>query len=558
MKRVALLAAALLMQSVGAAQTPGMQLAGSPPAAQIPANGTAVIRGSVVAAESGRPVRWATVTLSAPARRQTRTAITDDQGLYQFSGVPAGSYTVSASKQGYLSIAHGQRRPAEPGRPFDLVDKQVLEKLTLALPRGGAISGRLYDERGEAVVNLTVSALRRQFVNGRTEYRAAANPVTTNDLGEYRIYGLEPGRYVISATMRFPAGTTEAPSSGLAPTYFPGTTDAAQARVVDIHLGETVSNTDIEMTAVRTARLQGTVTDTEGRPLAGANLNLIRLGASNPQGVSFVTARPDGSFVFTAIPPGKYSIDATSLNTAIKLADEDTGLASLPVEVTGEDLSDLRLTTMRRSKATGRVIFDPAATPVSLAALRFGPVLMERVGGTTIGDDVRIADDLSFEIRTVHPGRSVFNGYRTMPAGWAIKSVRHRGVDVTDTGLDFKQGETTDGIEVELTNRLPTLQGTVRDAANRPVDDYTVLIFSQQPERWTDVRSRYFAIARPGPQGIFSSSSLVAGEYFVVALEYVDQFQAGDPQLLESLKERAVRTTLGYGDSKTVEIRLVQ
>src|SRR6516165_10125493 len=103
--------------------------------------GTARLRGRVVASDTGSVVRRAQVRISS-ADIGTKTAFTDAQGRYEFKDLPAGRFTVSVSKAGFVTMQYGQKRPFEPGRPIEIADAQVLEKADVAVPRGSAVSGR--------------------------------------------------------------------------------------------------------------------------------------------------------------------------------------------------------------------------------------------------------------------------------------------------------------------------------------------------------------------------------------------------------------------------------
>ena len=130
--------------------------------AQPEQTGTAVIKGHVVAADTGRPLRRAQVRLSGAELRGGRLATTDAEGRYEFKELPAGRYTLSVSKGGYVTLAFGQRRPFESGKPIELLDAQVIDKTDFALPRGSAITGRVLDEFGEPVADAMIEALRYQ------------------------------------------------------------------------------------------------------------------------------------------------------------------------------------------------------------------------------------------------------------------------------------------------------------------------------------------------------------------------------------------------------------
>src|SRR4051812_46356756 len=128
--------------------------------------GTGRLRGRVLASDTGSIVRRAQVRI-ASADIGTKTAFTDAQGRYEFKDLPAGRFTLSVSKSGFVTMQYGQSRPFEPGRPIELADEQVLEKADVALPRGSALSGRILDEFGEPVSDASVSAMRMQYSGGK-------------------------------------------------------------------------------------------------------------------------------------------------------------------------------------------------------------------------------------------------------------------------------------------------------------------------------------------------------------------------------------------------------
>src|SRR5215831_7949427 len=171
------------------------------PPGRTPKTGTSVLRGRIVAGDTGSPVRRAQVRISSPDIG-SKTALTDNQGRYEFRELPAGRFNLSVSKSGYVAMQYGQSRPFEPGKPIDLVDAQVMDKLDVALPRGGVLAGRVVDEAGEAVAEADVVAMRMQFQSGKRRLVPTGRNATTNDLGQFRIYGLPPGEYYVSANFR--------------------------------------------------------------------------------------------------------------------------------------------------------------------------------------------------------------------------------------------------------------------------------------------------------------------------------------------------------------------
>jgi hypothetical protein len=153
-------------------------------------------------------------------------------------------------------------------------------------------------------------------------------------------------------------------------------------------------------------------------------------------------------------------------------------------------------------------------------------------------------------IRAAVPGMS-------QQAPWRLKAVRIQGVDVVDTGVQLKPGETIDDIEIEMTNRQQVISGQVLDATGQPAKDFSVILFSQDRSRWTNATNRYWAIATPQPQGGYKTSSLPPGDYYALAV--VDRMNTAlwsDPDFLENAARSAARFSLQEGETRTLDLKL--
>src|SRR5260221_11719192 len=166
---------------------------------------------------------------------------------------------------------YGQSRPFEPGRPIELAEAQKMDKADVALPRGSVLAGRVVDEFGEAVAEADVTAMRMQFTNGKRRLVPSGRTGTTNDLGQYRIYGIPPGEYYVSATLRNmssmgmdllgggPGGPTGSnQNSGYAATYYPSTPTPGEAQRVALAAGQELASVDIHLRPVRLANVTRT------------------------------------------------------------------------------------------------------------------------------------------------------------------------------------------------------------------------------------------------------------------------------------------------------------
>ena len=163
--------------------------------------GKGSISGMVVVAGSGQPARKARVSLSGGNEvGGGRSTTTDDSGRFAFSALPEGRFNLSASKPGHISGTYGQRQPGRPGTPIQLADGQRLQ-VQLQITRGGVITGTVLDEHTEAIPGTPVRALRYVMQSGQRTLQQAGSG-STDDRGVYRIYGLQPGEYIVFATPR--------------------------------------------------------------------------------------------------------------------------------------------------------------------------------------------------------------------------------------------------------------------------------------------------------------------------------------------------------------------
>jgi hypothetical protein len=533
-------------------QRPGMPPSGTTPAGP-PPPGTAILRGHVTAADTGQPLRKAQVRIFAPPT-ENRMVTTDVDGAYEFKEVRAGRYTITASKGSYVGLTYGQERPLEAGKPLEILEHQTVERLDFALPRGSVITGRIVDEFGEPMPEVQVAPMRYQFMQGRRQLMPTGRFGQTNDLGEFRIFGLPPGQYYVSATWRSQnfGPLNNADRTAYAPLYFPGTVDVAQAKRITVDVGQQIDGMVMALVPVKATKITGTATDSQGKPMTGF-LQVMQSNGSFGGFVQGAQIRPDGTFTINGIPPGEYTLRAQPNGPM----GPDVEYATAKVTATGDDITDFRLAATKPSTASGRVIFEPGATPPASLSLGVFPLEPGPMMGPMF--PAKVGDDMTFELRS-QPGLMRINvqgmGMTGGGAIWRIRAVRLNGIDITDSGLEFKPNEDIKGLEVELTSRTTTLSGLVTNARGEASKNYTAIVFSQDRERWIP-NSRYQSIGRPDQDGRFKISGLPAGNYYIIAVDNIDPSQATDPELLDRIRTRAQTFSLSDGETKSIDLRVM-
>ena len=522
-----------------------------------PKPATASLSGRVTALDTGKPIRRAQVTISAPELSPNRAVSTDADGRWSFVTLPAGRYSISVAKPGYLSLTYGQRRPHETGTPVTVSEGQTVAKLDVALPRAAAISGNVVDEFGEPMARVRVAAQRFGYVRGQRRLTATGDAATTDDLGAFRIYGLPPGDYYVSASP--PSGSFAQLSddrSGYTRTFFPSALSEALATRLTLAVGQTVADLVIALPPARLARISGTAVDSTGRAARWGMGNLRPQGARwGDSGWTFMFQ--DGRWTATGVPAGTYQLFLQTMEDPQRLAQTGSTIgmrvefAEQDLTVTGENIEGVTVVTAPAGTATGRVLFEGGMTfermkdhaylraldADGIAPAGGGPVLP---GGT-------------FQL-TGLSGHRLFRVEAPPQTEWIMKSVTLNGADITDTPILTPLGAQLSGLEVTITTTSAELSGSVPTAKGAATADYTVVLFAADTAR-RGPYSRFTKTIRTDTNGRFTLGNLPAGEYFAAAVEYIEPGQELDPEFLERLVPSSTSVRLAEGEKKAVTLR---
>src|SRR5262245_21334865 len=320
------------------------------------AQGTSSIRGLVTAADTNSPVRRAQVRATSPDTRSARLGTTDADGRFELKDLPAGRWTITATKGGFVTQQFGQHHPFEAVEPIDLADGQRFTA-NFTLSRGSVITGRVSDEFGDPITGARVQVLRSQVQQGRRRLTPTGNGSQTDDTGSFRVFGLAPGDYYVAASLQAaPQDSSDSPVS-YAPTYFPGTGNVADAQRITLTLGAESPGVNFVLQPVRAVRVSGTVADSNGAA-APAILNLTPAGFGDEGGLQMGNPSrvlPDGTFAILNVVPGDYVLTATGRGQGNNATPE---VASMTITVGNEDLSGLSIAMSKGGSIRGTVVAD--------------------------------------------------------------------------------------------------------------------------------------------------------------------------------------------------------
>lgn len=535
---------------------------GAPPTAQQP-SGTARIRGRVVSATTGAPLRGAEVILSGDLLRQ---ADTDDQGRFEFAALPAGRFTLNARKAGF-SVSNTSRTSQDPGPSVTLADGQLVTR-EIALLMGGVIRGRVVDEFNEPVSGLEIRIERYQHgPAGRQLATASTGAIRgsrTNDLGEFRAFGLAPGDYVVSARsqqfgaplMRGAAGAGDR-AEGFLPTYYPGTIRMAEARSVRVRAGqESVAN--LGAVAGRMLRVSGTARRSNGTPASGLNVYLAVTTSNSSGQLDGGPVGADGSFTVANVPPGDYTLRVRQAGGG----SPGNEVAWMPISLSTEDLTGLEIVTRPGTTVRGRVEWQGTA-PRPVSPLRVTTRSAEPSNGLVGGESTTtyldfqsgtVGEDDTFEIGGM-VGAVLFGSSPALP--WSLKAVSLDGKDITDLGVDAATLGGDARVVVTLTDQSTTVTGTARADGSKPIDDYVVVVLPERPVSGMGAM-RYTRLLRSNDTGGFSVRGLPAGDYVAGALAALDAGEEWDPAIQKRVRSQGRPFTLSDGESVTLTLDVLR
>jgi 5-hydroxyisourate hydrolase-like protein (transthyretin family) len=564
---------------------------------------TAFLQGIVVEEGGGTPIAKASVELRAAAGSSQAIANTqtDRDGKFYLPNVTPGAYRVVVTHAGHVNAEYGQRYPGGTPSMLVLAPGQRAMDLRIAMTRAGVISGHITD-KGQPIGQADAFAMRAVYTEGQLSLTPVLS-IRTDDLGEYHLFWLPPGRYYIVAAvwdfagsvpryvnaegtntnsfidqryigravfLRATAGGVLADNEAHIPIFYPGTPDPKLATVIDVKPGGDLRGVDIDASAVITPRVRGRVVGLPA-PVAGPTGQPVRVSinmrpisptvttssAQNPG----VSADSNGNFEITNAAPGRYMLTAAADNLSgrvlVEVRDRDVDSVVVPLQA-GFNLSG-RLAIERATPVRP----DTALTSLRVA-LRSDPLLP---GAATYAAAVQA--DGSFAIPSgILPGdyRVLVNPIlvsatppdstpAAVPAALAnqyVKSIRMGDADILNDRLHL-ESQPQETLAIVIGSNPGSISGRVLDESQRPAPGAAIVLVHDNGLRYR-VNEK---TSSSDSSGRFEFTNVPPGNYKLFAFESIERGAWQDPERMRAFESRGVTSRLVEGGKISIDVPLI-
>jgi Carboxypeptidase regulatory-like domain len=430
---------------------------------------------------------------------------TDADGSYLFTSLPAGRYKISALSPAYLPEDRDQFGNGE--RQITLDQGEAREQVDFALIRGGVITGRVTDAENRPQIRVRVK-LTLLLDNGQENgVWRERQTFETDDRGIYRVYGLRAGRYIVGA-----GGKNSSYDEKFDLTYHPNTTDAAQARVIEVKDGGEVAGIDIKlMTAGKTYEVLGRLIEAE----TGKAVPEIRVfcqevtGPEDNWGSTASSALSDiqGNFRITGVRPGKYKAMLCFWD-----GDDPFYTEGKYFEINSENATGIELTVKRGGTVSGVAVLEGGKDRYHEAKLYQAYVSMsirpdaDRGYQLVASNHTGLSPDGSFRFVGLPPGKLNFTLGDSKRSLHLIR-VERDGVAQPD-GIDVSPGEDISGVKLIVAHGDGAIRGEVKVTGGTLPENSNLSI------RAVGIGStRFDKDAKADGKGRFLIEGLLAGEY---------------------------------------------
>lgn len=521
------------------------------PSAQTPADSNAkppekcVIQGKAVNAVTGEPLRKADISLEGSGQDSALTntsAITGADGAFTFKDIDPGSYRIRATRTGFASTWYGAKKLSNIGTEIRLAAGQSMTDVLLRLPPQAVITGRITDADGDPVSGVSV-ALTRSFYRNGQRVVADTESANTNDLGEYRIFGVAAGKYRMRAMIR--GNGMLGDREDYAPTYYPGQPDASAAAVIELHPGQTLRGIDMAVQRTPTHRVRGKVN------LSSTRADFVQVMVTSRDPDEFmprrtVAVRPAKPTFEVRLPPGSYNLTAYYNDSGAMVS----GIAQ--VDVGESDIDNVVIDPHPGVDVSGRVRIEGAADLSALAQSNVRVQVYAKDNGILFGvQPGRMNDDGTFTLKNIGP--QAFNvNVIGLPSGYYLKSASYGAQDAKENGFTYTGS--SDTLDVVVSPKAAVVSGVVHNHKGDPVAGAFVVLAPPAAER---SNARRFHLAITDQTGRFKLNGVEPNDYTVFAWEDIEPGEYMDPDVLKAAESSGKALKLEEGAQESLDLEAI-
>ncbi|PYT28510.1 MAG: hypothetical protein DMG57_14575 [Acidobacteria bacterium] len=512
------------------------------------------IEGRVVGA-AGEALKRVDLILSRiDSTEYTRYSTTSDgNGHFVLVNLDPGKYHLSGRRRGYVHMTYGAKHPGRPGTTLALDPGQHLSAIVFRLFPQSVITGRVLDQDGDPVAYAGVQLQNYQYERGQRRLTETAGE-TTNDQGEFRLFGLAPGRYYLSvswnqmmgmsSTLEQAASADAAGAISYTRTYYPAATNASGAQPIDLQPGSQIRGLEMMLLKTRTFAVRGRVISSKADPAdRPAEIYLVSRDVSrNFFQDSNRSTDSLGNFEFRGITPGSYVLVAQRWGNPAW-----GGRATL--DVGSANVENVVIPISPSAEMRGRLSLEGQTDP-NLSEIRVW--LEPESSGYAAGAVGSVKDDGSLVLSNVVP-----NEYRLgifgMPDYSYIKAIRLSGRNVLDSTIDFTGG-VAGNLDIVLGADAGQAEGLVFDAVDQPVSGAIVALVPDTAHRGT--RGRYKS-ATTDQYGRFDLKGIAPGDYKLFAWEDIEDGAYEDSEFLKRFEERGEPASIRERSHTSYQLKLI-
>jgi hypothetical protein len=555
MLKLCLLAVSSLAAALGQDQPAPIS---PPPTTQPPeADAPGIIQGTVLSGATGSPMRRAQVVLHpADSKGAALYQTSDESGGFSFPNVAPGRYSITVQRDGYLPLAAGRIGDYKMPPIFTLNSGQTIDSFVFRMTPSGVVSGKVKFDDAEPAVNVAIQLFRSFYDRGRHEYAAAAS-ARTDDRGEYRVHGLEPGSYYVAALYQAPprpAGAQQEirkdslgnplPELSYAVTFFPQVQKMSDAVLVKIAPGDEVAGIDIFLTLVHTVHIRGRVLSAlKGDVIASPSVTLLINDSDNTASVTApMSVRLDKDQVFDidGVTAGPYLLMASGTEAGVSL----TGRT--PINIGDADVADADVIVSPESLWTGKIHVDDddSALPTGLT------VSLQPRRATASPSQAKVSDNGEFSIPFV-PNETydlyVLNG----PDNSYLKSVRIANSERLAQGLEAPSGDAPPALDVRLSTQGGQVSGRAVTSDPKVVASGATIALIPDPAAG---RVQAYQLTHADEYGNFFLKGIPPGKYALVAWLDSAPCEIYNPEDLAACQAQGASVSVDEAEQKSIQL----